>query len=219
MDGHGRGHFLQSPCNDFSLLLSSVECSFRFKAEDTLLLFNSIALLKLCSYWTPVPHRLPQPLDPPFFRDNNCILSLLVVWVSNCQNIAPSTFKCVHFISLNAHFNTKEKKGTLNEAWALGYDVLARIFRGKHTEVCNLFLKVPPNTPKTWFNSWIGKSPWRREWLPTPVFLPGEFHEQRSLADYSPWGCKELDMTERLPNTPNGFVDDETEWSVRVEPG
>ena len=31
-----------------------------------------------------------------------------------------------------------------------------------------------------------------------PVFLPGEFHRQRSLAAYSPWGCKELDMTERL---------------------
>ena len=33
---------------------------------------------------------------------------------------------------------------------------------------------------------------------PTPVFLPGEVHGQRSLAGYSPWGCKELDMTERL---------------------
>ena len=33
-------------------------------------------------------------------------------------------------------------------------------------------------------------------WLPTPIFLPGEFHEQRSLAGYSPWGCKDLDTTE-----------------------
>ena len=32
-----------------------------------------------------------------------------------------------------------------------------------------------------------------KEWQPTPVFLPGEFHGQRSLAGYSPWGCKELD--------------------------
>ena len=39
---------------------------------------------------------------------------------------------------------------------------------------------------------------WRREWLPTPVFLPGEFHGQRSLAGYSPWGLKELDTTERI---------------------
>ena len=43
-----------------------------------------------------------------------------------------------------------------------------------------------------------GRSPWRGEWQPTPVFLPGEFHGQRSLADYSPWGCKESDTTEQL---------------------
>ena len=36
----------------------------------------------------------------------------------------------------------------------------------------------------------------RREWQPTPVFLPGEYHEQRSLAGYSPWGHKESDTTE-----------------------
>ena len=46
------------------------------------------------------------------------------------------------------------------------------------------------------FISWVGKIPWRREWLPTPVFLPGENHGQRSLAGYSPWGCKESDTTE-----------------------
>ena len=45
---------------------------------------------------------------------------------------------------------------------------------------------------------WVGKIPWRREWLPTLVFLPGEFHGQRSLAGYSPWGCKKPDMTEWL---------------------
>ena len=46
--------------------------------------------------------------------------------------------------------------------------------------------------------TWVRKIPWRREWLPILVFLPGEFHGQRSLAGYSPWGCKVLDMTERL---------------------
>ena len=46
------------------------------------------------------------------------------------------------------------------------------------------------------FDSWVGKIPWRRKWLSPPVFLPGEFHGQRSLEGYSPWGCKELDMTE-----------------------
>ena len=40
--------------------------------------------------------------------------------------------------------------------------------------------------------------PWRREWLPTPIFLPGEFHGQSSLAGYRPWCCKELNTTDRL---------------------
>ena len=38
-------------------------------------------------------------------------------------------------------------------------------------------------------------------WLPTPVFLPGEFHGQRSLVGYTPWGLKESDMTEWLTHT------------------
>ena len=47
-------------------------------------------------------------------------------------------------------------------------------------------------------NPRVRKIPWRREWLPTPVFLPGEFHGQRSLEGYSPWGHKESDATNRL---------------------
>ena len=43
-----------------------------------------------------------------------------------------------------------------------------------------------------------GRSPGEREWLPTPVFLPGEFHGWRSLAGYSPWSRKESDTTEQL---------------------
>ena len=48
------------------------------------------------------------------------------------------------------------------------------------------------------FDPWFGNIPWRRKWQPTPVFLPGEFHGQRSLKDYSPLGPKESDMTEQL---------------------
>ena len=39
---------------------------------------------------------------------------------------------------------------------------------------------------------WVRKIPWRREWLPIPVFLPGEFHGQRSLVGYSPRGHKRV---------------------------
>ena len=47
------------------------------------------------------------------------------------------------------------------------------------------------------FNPWFGKILWRRKWQPTPVLLPGKSHG-RSLVGYSPWGCKESDMTEWL---------------------
>ena len=40
------------------------------------------------------------------------------------------------------------------------------------------------------FNPWMGKIPWSRKWQPTPVFLPGKFHGQRSLVGYSPWSAK-----------------------------
>ena len=50
-------------------------------------------------------------------------------------------------------------------------------------------VRNPPTKQET-------KIPWRREWLSTPVFLPGKSHGQRSLTGYSPWSHKELDMTE-----------------------
>ena len=51
------------------------------------------------------------------------------------------------------------------------------------------------------FDPCVRKFPWRREWQPTPAFLPGELHGQRSLTGYSPWGCKESDTTEGLTHT------------------
>ena len=47
--------------------------------------------------------------------------------------------------------------------------------------------------------SWVGKIPWRRKWQPTPVFLPGKSHGQRSLEGYSSWGCKRVSRS--LPRT------------------
>ena len=51
------------------------------------------------------------------------------------------------------------------------------------------------------FNPWVGKIPWRRKWQPTPVFLPGESHGQRSLAGYSPRGCEGSDTTKHSMQT------------------
>ena len=46
------------------------------------------------------------------------------------------------------------------------------------------------------FDPWVKKIPWRREWVPTPVPLPGKSHGQRSPEGYSPWGRKKSDTTE-----------------------
>ena len=48
------------------------------------------------------------------------------------------------------------------------------------------------------FDPWVAKIPRRRQWQPTPVFLPEEFHGQKRLTGYGPQGRKEPDMTERL---------------------
>ena len=53
-----------------------------------------------------------------------------------------------------------------------------------------------PAVQETGFDPWVGKIPWRRDQLPTPVVWPGEFHGQRHLAGYSPWGSEESDATE-----------------------
>ena len=49
---------------------------------------------------------------------------------------------------------------------------------------------LPANAGDTRFIPWVRKFPWRRKWQPTLEFLPGTFHGQRSLAGYSPWGCR-----------------------------
>ena len=69
------------------------------------------------------------------------------------------------------------------------------IFPGKNTRVgCHLLLlEIFPTQGLN-----LGLPHWRRKWQPTPVFLPGESHGGRSLVDYSPWGPKESDTTERL---------------------
>ena len=48
---------------------------------------------------------------------------------------------------------------------------------------------------ETQFDPWVGKIPWRRQWQPTPVLLPGKSHGRRSLVGCSPWGCYKLDTT------------------------
>ena len=59
-------------------------------------------------------------------------------------------------------------------------------------------VKYLPTIQETWVRCLGWENPRRREWQPTPVFLPGEFHGQRNLAGYSSHGHKELDTTKWL---------------------
>ena len=61
----------------------------------------------------------------------------------------------------------------------------------------NLISDIWDHLPNSWITSIVTPLiPWSRKWQPSPVFLPGKFHGQRGLAGYSPWGHKNLDMTE-----------------------
>ena len=61
--------------------------------------------------------------------------------------------------------------------------------------ICTPLMMVT-EAQKCGFHPWVGRIPWRREWLPILSFLPGKFHEQRSLVGYTPWGHKASDMSE-----------------------
>ena len=64
---------------------------------------------------------------------------------------------------------------------------------------CGAVVKnLPANTGDTRgrFYSWVRKILRSRKWKPTPLFLPGKSHGQRTLVGYYPWGHKEVDMTE-----------------------
>ena len=64
------------------------------------------------------------------------------------------------------------------------------------TSLVAQMVKILPAMRETSVQSLDWEDPWRREWQPTPVFLPGESHGQRSLVDYSPRGHKESDTNE-----------------------
>ena len=69
------------------------------------------------------------------------------------------------------------------------------------SQVALVVKNLPANerdTAAVGFDAWVRKIPWRRKWKPTLVFLPGEFHGQRSLAKCSLQDCKESDTTEQI---------------------
>ena len=80
-------------------------------------------------------------------------------------------------------------------AWRPDFSGAARVKRQEYqtTSMVAQLVKNMPAMWETWVQSLDWKITWRREWPPTPIFWPGEFHGL-----YIPWGCKELDTTEQL---------------------
>ena len=64
------------------------------------------------------------------------------------------------------------------------------------------------------FNSWVGKILWRRKCQPTPVFLPGKSHGEKSLVSYSPWSHKESDTAKYAHGSVPG---EEIKWICSIK--
>ena len=84
-----------------------------------------------------------------------------------------------------------------------GHSPIPKIFRGEWGSLgLPQWLSTEESACQCWrcrrhgFDPWVGKIFWRRAWQPTPGFLPGESHGQRSLVGYSPCAHKEPDTTE-----------------------
>ena len=90
------------------------------------------------------------------------------------ESSLPSTLRSRHF----------HRKATV--LWTIGASLVAQLVKKSACHAGCRRLKT------LGFDLWVGKIPWRRAWRPTPEFLPGGSHGQRSLEGYSPWGCKAL---------------------------
>ena len=87
----------------------------------------------------------------------------------------------------------------MSSLYILGINSLDKSFVNIFAHSMAQIVKNLPAMREIWSISGSGRpgfDPWRREWLPARVLLPGESHGQRSLVGYSPWDHKELDTTE-----------------------
>ena len=102
-------------------------------------------------------------------------LSYYGQWCRNTLDLCNCTFFPLPYISVTS------------------FSRIASVISGKILPIYPWWLNGKESTcwcRKHGFNPWTGKILWSRIWQPTPVFLPGEFHGQRSLVSCSPWGCR-----------------------------
>ena len=136
-------------------------------------------------------------------------------WWAAVRRVAKSQTRLSDF-TFTFHFHALEKEtathssvlawrvaGTGEPWWAAIYGVAQSHWSDLAAVAAAIYLLAQgvmnsSRMQEMWVWSLGQEGPWRREWLPRPVFLLGEFHRQRSLERYGPWDCKESDMTERL---------------------
>ena len=146
--------------------------------------------------------RLPCPPLSPGVCSNSCSLSQWchptisssVVPFSSC----PQSFLISGSFPVSQLFTSGgQSVGASASASVTSNKLLTPQLHGRASLVAQM-VKNLPACRSPGFDPWLGKIPWRREWQPTPVFLPGEFLGQRSLVGYSPWGHKKSGRTEQL---------------------
>ena len=92
---------------------------------------------------------------------------------------------------------TKAKScGPIDHCWSYSIIIYGSLCLEQASQVALAPVCHCRRPKRHWFDPWVGKISWRRKWHPTPVFLLGESHGQKSLVGYSPKGRKELDTTE-----------------------
>ena len=136
-------------------------------------------------YWSGLPCPPPRNLPDPGIEPKSLKLPALVdrffTTHATWKHYEHATYYAISF--LENHFlsflQTRKQSLTLVQGWDLNLPLTLLGFSDRSV------VKTPPPRYKRCrrhrFNPWVGKSPWRRKRLPTPVFLPGKAHGQRSL--------------------------------------
>ena len=179
---------------------AACQASLSFTISQSLLRLMSIELMVAIQ---PSPPLLP--LSPPTFNLSqhqgvfHWFLSMLLIFLSLSGFCRTLIFLSLSFLiyqkRIFTHFFREHLQGCCSKRMHCTYAGFLGCSVGKES-TSNAGDCLPCRRPG--FSLWFGKTPWRRKWQLTLVFLPGKFHGQRSSVGYSPWGHKEVDKTERL---------------------
>ena len=168
-----------------------------FKNWDTISLHKIITILKCTVQW----HLVQPPPLPSLITLSSTLKKTLSPAVTPhlslaAINVFPSPW--IYLVLEVSHLWNQTMCGLLCLTFFTGCVLEVH----PYCSMCQFFIPFYGWVTSRWkckkcgFHHWVGKTPWRREWQPTPVFLPGESHGRRSLMGCGPKGFEESDMTE-----------------------